>query len=1012
MVAFLIKRPIGTSMVCIMVIVIGILASQQLPVSLMPDVDIPEIIVQSNHENYTAEQMEQLVLHPLRHELQQTLNLDEISSVSQNGQGTITLRFLYGSNISQASIEINEKVDLAMRFLPEELQRPKVIKASALDIPVFTLNVSRKSIAFTPQEFLELSEFTEMVLKRRIEQIPEVAFVDISGFNIPEIHVTFDSAKVSQLKLEMEYVAQIIKANNREIGNILMREGHYQYHVKIGTGLRSIDDLADIKIKIQDRIFQLDELASLSITPEKEMGQYFSNGKRAIALNIIKKSDAQVEKMAKGVKQVISQLEFEYPKLNFDYTRDQSRLLLVTIAALKQSLFVGAMLAFVVMFLFLSDVRAPLLVGLSIPLSVIVSLLIFQLVNLSVNIISLSGLLLGVGMMIDNSIIVIDNISQRLNRGDSLMDACEKGSTEIFRPLLSSVLTTCAVFLPLVFLSGISGALFKDQALAVTIGLSSSLLVSISIIPVYFNWLFSSQLLNQLNATISLRPFDLSRLYKSGFNWASRHPRIMLLIMIFNLIGTLPLYFLLEKRIFPELTELDTELIVDWNENIHIDENQERTKRLLKVAQDWIQESNSLLGKQQFILSNSKSAQSTNEAIIYIKAATEAELGFARKVILEHVQCNYPRASIKFSNPENAYERLFTTSEPPLTVQLSLNSSPRNSLNVVDSLEQFLRRTFPEMLPQPTESIVNISLVHENLLRYNIESKTVINVLQTILNDYQLGELKSSQRLVKIKTSMEKNEFGKMLKSAKVQNVDGHEFPLTQVISVTSAKTFKHIYANRDRIYYPYSFHISERELAFHMNEFSQLVAPYNSVNLFFTGSLLKNRVLIKEFTIVLIIALVFLYFILTVQFESTWLPLIILTEVPMTLMACFLGLYLTCTSLNIMSLIGIVVMSGIIVNDSILKLDTINKLRKSGYTIDEAISIGGERRLKPILMTSLTTILALVPFFFSQDLGSELQQPLAITVIFGMFMGTFISLYYIPLLYRWVLGGIKLYNI
>ncbi|MEQ9220508.1 MAG: efflux RND transporter permease subunit [Cyclobacteriaceae bacterium] len=1008
MVRFLVNRPIGTTMVFIAIAALGILAGSQLPVSLMPDIEIPEITIQATHEVYNSEQIEESILRPLRNELLQTQHLDVIHSMARNGSGIISLRFNYGTDISKAAIEVNEKIDAGMNRLPEGVRRPTVIKASAVDLPVFTINVSLKGGVPNEEKLLELSTFAEQVLKRRIEQVPEVALVDMTGRVYPEIRITMDTSRVIQLGISVDQITRTISENNREFGNILIREGHYQYNVKIGNRLINIEDLNNLLINSNGRLFRLGELARLETVPVKTQGLYDANGWRALAMAVIKKSDARLEDMSLAVRETLELLEQDYPDLTFEITRDQSRLLEVTLVSLKNSLMIGSLLAFFVMFLFLRDLRSPLLIGISIPVSLIVSLLGFYWVGLTVNMVSLSGLLLGIGLMIDNSIIVIDNISQWNERGSSLKEACINGAEEVIRPLISSVLTTCAVFVPLIFLSGISGALFYDQALAVSIGLVSSLVVSTTLIPVYFRILKQNKRLEKWNNVLQFRQaISLSGIYKRGYEKINKHQPVMVILLIIVLAAIYPLYLVLEKQRFPDITESATQIHLDWNENIHVDENRKRLLELVAPISDKLIQHNSEIGQQQFILSGNFSAQTPNESSLYLLAKDAEQLPEIQENIRHLISIEYPRASIKFSAPKNAFERLFDSGESPFVARIVLDNASKgdNPLEILKPIHVDIAGSIPDFQPLAVDRVLNISLNHEKILLYDMEIDQVIQALKTLLDEQVIGELRSFQQYTPIKVGTNDQDLLYQLEHLELEGREGNVVPLRLLVNTYYEERLKTIHAGKDGVYFPFDFQITSDEIDGFMQTMNALVRDFDA-NVEFSGSLIRNQELIGELAMVMLVSIILLYFILAAQFESMWQPVIILLEVPMNFTACFLGLYLTGSSLNIMSLIGIIVMSGVIVNDSILKIDTINQLRNQGYATDEAIKLGGERRLKPILMTSLTTILALVPFLVAGDLGSELQRPLAITVICGMLSGTFVSLYYIPLFYGWVVGS------
>ncbi|MEG0815739.1 MAG: efflux RND transporter permease subunit, partial [Mucinivorans sp.] len=310
----------------------------------------------------------------------------------------------------------------------------------------------------------------------------QVAFVDISGERYAELVI---SLKDDFSELSPTIIENAIKASNINLGNLTIKDGQYQYNIRFSTKIVDKSDIERVVVNMDGRLFRVGELANVTLREQRVDGLIISDGKEALSMAVIKQSDAQMADLQREINSLVSQFEIDYPSVEFSITRDQTELLEYSIGNLEQNLIFGALLAALVLFLFMQDLRTPLLITITIPLSLIVSLLFFFIIGISINIISLSGLLLGLGMMVDNSIIVIDNVSQRLERGDKLITAVASGTEEVFAPMLSSVLTTCAIFIPLIFLSGIAGAMFYDQAMAVTIGLVSSLIVAMTIIPVY-----------------------------------------------------------------------------------------------------------------------------------------------------------------------------------------------------------------------------------------------------------------------------------------------------------------------------------------------------------------------------------------------------------------------------------------------------------------------------------------------------------------------------------------------
>lgn len=385
---------------------------------------------------------------------------------------------------------MNEKIDAAMNFLPKEAERPKVIKASATDIPVFYLNLTLKNDSAygdtEQQSFLELCEFAESVIKRRIEQLEEVAMVDVTGILQRQVQIVPDKDKLAVMGLSIGDVESALSSNNVEPGSMTVRDGYYEYNIKFSTLLRTAEDVENIYLRKGDRIVQLKEFCKVSVVPAKEKGVSLSNGKRAVSLAVIKQSDENIDKMKRALVGTMTYFQSVYPGIDFSISRNQTELLDYTISNLRQNLSLGFLFICLVAVLFLGDVKSPLVIGLSMVVSIVISFVFFYLCHMSLNIISLAGLILALGMMIDSSIIVTENISQYRERGYSLRRACVTGTSEVVTPMLSSSLTTIAVFAPLIFMSGIAGAIFYDQAFSVTVGLMVSYLTGIMLLPVLY----------------------------------------------------------------------------------------------------------------------------------------------------------------------------------------------------------------------------------------------------------------------------------------------------------------------------------------------------------------------------------------------------------------------------------------------------------------------------------------------------------------------------------------------
>ena len=432
MVRFLIQRPIAVLMAFTACFILGWVTYFSIPVSLLPDIAIPEITVQITGQNTSARELENTLVKPIRQQLMQVAGLKDIQSETRDGNGVVRLSFEFGTNTDLAFIEVNEKIDAAMSLLPRDVERPRVVKASATDIPVFCLNLTLKEADKVDDEesFLNLCQFAETVIKRRIEQLPEVAMVDVTGLVGRQLQIVPDRDRMETSGITLDDIESALANNNVEPGSMTVRDGYYEYNIKFSTLLRTVDDVKSIYIRKEGRLFQLKDLAEVSIVPEKETGVSMSGGKRAVTLAIIKQSDESMDRMKESLAEVTDYFASIYPDIEFTITRNQTELLDYTISNLKQNLSLGFLFICIVAVLFLGDVKSPLVIGLSMVVSLITSFLFFYMFHMSLNIISLSGLILALGMMIDSSIIVTENIAQYRARGDSLEDACAKGTSE------------------------------------------------------------------------------------------------------------------------------------------------------------------------------------------------------------------------------------------------------------------------------------------------------------------------------------------------------------------------------------------------------------------------------------------------------------------------------------------------------------------------------------------------------------------------------------------------------
>ena len=994
------NRPIAVTMVLIAVMVLGIAAIRKLPVSLVPDINIPQITVQVTSPDRSARELNDILLERLRSELVQVPHLQDITCTARDGSGLIQMTFEYGADADYIFIDVNERVDRA--GWPQGEERPMIARASATDIPAFFINVSiKKGLNTSDNRFMEMSDFVRQVIVRRLEQIPEVAMVDVSGQVYPQLLVIPDMEKLRALGTNEQQLSNAIQSANVNLGSLSIRDGEYRFDVRFESSVVTREDVENVWLKLGGRTYQIKDLAEVREEQQRKKGEVTSDGSQCVTLAVIKRTDARMANLREGIQKLMDAFDKDYPDMEFTITRDQTELLDYSINNMVRNLLYGALFACIIIFFFMQDVRSPLLVVITIPTALILSFLFFYVLKISINIISLSGLVLGLGMMVDNSIITIDNITQRWMKGEPLQDACVYGTQEVFTPMLSSVLTTCAIFIPLIFMSGIAGALFYDEAMAVTITLISALIVSVMVIPVFYYRFYKNQPCFTPNKFISkISVGNMTGGYDRILSWFFRRRGVMWGIFGAAVLMIGVLFIKLDKQKLPVLSHSDTLVNIEWNQRISIEENNSRCEQIVAQFPEMVEQYTCMTGAQQFALSHTREL-TLSEAIIYIKAGSTKDIDKIEEQVAEYIHKTWPDAVHSSQASGNIFDMLFSDREPPLVARIKRTNGSTPDPDQLTSLLGAIRTELPDIEIQPAEWNEYIELVAdpERLALYEVDFNTLLSYLQKSMNSSSVLRISKGDISMPVVIGVGEKEARDLIQNQYL-DTRGGRVPLEILLKETRNRDLKSITSGVDREFYPLVLNVKGKDARLAMDAIQKVVRSDEKFDVSFSGTYFTNREMIKELCGVLVISILLLFFILSAQFESLIQPFIILSELIIDIFAVLGILWIFGETLNLMSMIGMVVMCGIVINDSILKVDTINRLRESGMGLKHAILEAGSRRLKAIVMTSLTTILAIAPFLVRGDMGSDLQYPLSLALISGMVAGTFVSVFFVPLAY------------
>ncbi len=1031
---FLFSRPVGVLMAMLGILVLSLIAFFQLPVSLLPSLDVPELVIQLDYRGHSPEEIEQTILRPVRENMLTLNGLKRTESEARSQLGQVRLYFEFGTDMTLAYIDANEKLDRLLGSLPKELPRPRIIKINTADIPILHLQIVPKD----QNNLLATSELVEKVIKKQLEAVEGISIVDANGIKEKQISISPNLRKLQSLNLSETDLIATIKSANQTLSSISVKEGQYRYFVKVATVLEDKTDIENLPIRLKTNtnqtnfttqiqqkgtIILLKDVAKIELEEPTPQGFHLFNQKEAFVLTLHKQSQAQIQELTPKIDKTLADLKQNFPKLEFTTTQNQTTLLNLAIDNLKSSLFIGGICVFLVLFIFMGNWRIPLIIGISLPVSLIYGFGLFYVFDVSINVISLSGMALGLGMLIDNSIIVLENIQQFRNRGFSQKEAAVLGVQEVIAPLVSSVLTTLSVFVPLIFLNGLSGALFYDQAVSAGAVLFTSLVVAFLMLPHLYLILNRKTEPSKNTPTTALASLTVNKkeetkiykilllLYQKIFLVLENYKKLFLSFSVFLILLPIFLFYQLKIEGAPKINKTDCSLLIDWNEPIDASQNKTRCKKLLETFSNQITFAESDIGQTSYFLQNDNSTQV--QANLYLFFDNQNQKETTQNQIKKWILKTYPATNFEFLPAPDAFSQLFISEEP--NVEIRIRTTIKNQVlqySIFDSIYNQINfetnNTAQKGKGTNRETLVLLKINTEKAALYGFSQQDILQKLTYKLGEVTITDLISFGQIVPIRFKKGNKTVEEIINqsSLKINNAgeNSTQIPLRLFIDFKKSNSYNTLTADELGIYQSIFWEdIKNIQLNNNQNiqqEIKSKISKFSpTLQTNWRGTYFTNQENLTQFIFILSISIGLLYFILVAQFESFWQPLLVLFTLPLGISGSLLLLIFSQTSLNTMAVIGIIVMLGIMVNDAILKIDTINRL-KNEMSLYDAVHQAGKLRLKPILMTSITTILAVTPILFSEGLGADLQKPLVWAVLGGLSVGTITALFFIPMAY------------
>ncbi len=1076
-----IRRPVATAMAFLAIVLLGAIAFTRLPVDLLPDVSFPTLTVWTQYPEAGPSEVERFVTEPIEQAVARVPGVKSLSSVSREGSSQVTLRFLWGTrtDMDYATLNVRERLDNVRYDLPERATRPTILRSDPTSEPVMTL-ATTSEVA----DLWELKELSENVFKRRLEQIDGVAQAAVVGGLDREIHVLVDPRTLEALDVTMDEVSAALEAANYSAPGGTIRRGRYRYALRALGEFQNVFEIGETVVGRGEggSVVLLSDVAEIEdgFADRETITRY--NGRESVGLLLYKEAGANTVQVAEHVEKVLGQLTEEYPSVSIVVATSQAGFIRDAISNVAQALAVGAGLAFLVLFLFLHDPRYPVAISLSIPISVILSFGLLFVFGVSLNIMSLGGLALGVGMLVDNSIVVLENIFRHRERGLAAAVAAATGAREVQTAITASTLTTIAVFGPIIYSRGVAGELFKDLSIAVATSLLTSLFVALTLLPmiasripdvgsqaapssepvrylppigryveaakarhgrplawwrwplVFVRWvgalllgavrgLFRLALaLMAFWAGLVLRPLaaaarPLFRAFDQAFDrfaerydrtlaWALDHRAATLGLATAAFAASAALGLGLPRNLLPTVDEgaFRARIALPLGTPLEI------TDQLAAQVEDFALADPSTaavftrVGRAEAEEVSEREATGVNTAALDVllnesaptrDAAARLRAALAGRLSGEALTIETGRAT--------ELGRVLGVGEADVAVRVRGDNLDA-ALDVAEEIEGRLS-TLPMLAGvrmgllrgQPE---IEISIERERVARHGLTVRQVADAIEVYMRGLVATRFVDFDRRIDVLVRPPEDvrrEFNNLLEF----QIEG--VPVRELIAWRETLAPVEVLRDEQGRVVPVYADVTAGGLDAAIAAIRSVLADIDlpsRLRLEVGGENEEMRESFRSLALAFMLALVLVFMILAAQFESVVHPFTILLAVPLAAIGAIAALQLTSSGANVMSLIGFVILVGIVVNDAIVKVDFINRYRDTGASLREAILEAGRVRLRPIIMTTVTTVFGLLPLALGLGAGADLRAPLAIAVIGGLLSATLLTLIVVPVMY------------
>lgn len=1011
-----VNKPVTTAMIYIAMIVLGLASLMKLGLDLMPEMEIPAVSVLTVYEGAGPEEVETLITEPMEDSLSAISGVDEVISISKEGLSSVVLKFDWGQKIDEIINDVRDKVDQAKPRLPDDAENPSIVKFDIAMSPILIISIT------ADDSYPVLEKIVNDGIVDPLKRVKGVAAATPRGGLERQIRVDIDRDKLAALNLSVAQINASLAAQNISVpgGNIKM--GDKDYLLRTPEEFSSAKEIAEVVIASRNGIpVKLKDVADVRDFYKERTYDVRINGRRGMAVFILKQSGENTVNVARDVAEELEQIKKNLPPdVVVRIVMDNSEFIIASVNNLRDTIIWAIFFVFLVLLFFLGDLRASLIVATSIPISLIITFLLMWLAGYTINNTSLASLAVAVGMVVDNAIVVVDNISRHRQRGQRSKESAVFGTEEVGMAVSASTLTTVAIFIPIIFVGGIAKVVFGQFAAIVTMALMTSLFTALMLVP-----MLCSKFLKVRNTKASGSRLDsfydlgertltrTEQLYVRLLDWALRNRKTVIASCVVLFVWSIGLAAFVGTEFFPQE---DQNRLMVWYE-LPIGTRYERTglvaQQLQKIAENYVPERRDCFIRWG-VLGSTEAAfaaeEESHKGVLFLALKPKKERDASPFEIIERlskITAQIPGATFRFSAEDPLAQMIFG-SGGKLAVELyghNMNDARRYSKTVAAAISKVRGVKDVDISRKEEKPEIKVVIDRDKASQLGLSVKDIGKTIET----YFAGTAASKYREggdeydIEVRLREENREKVEDLRDVFITMPGGRQVSLANVAKIEYGVGPTKIERKDQARYIMVSADVRGRDLGSAAKDVEKIMSRISAPPGFsykFAGEQKEQKETARLLQIAAILGMILVYMVMAAQFESYRDPFIIFLSVPFGIVGVIISLAITGQTMNIVTYIALILLVGVVVNNGIVLISYTNMLRQRGLRLYEAITEGGRSRLRPILSTTITTLLGVAPLAFLRGEGSEIWLPFAVTTIGGLSLGTFITLVLMPVLY------------